>query len=92
MTVLRDVNDIEQWGNDPAKARIAELEAMVAKLKAGRQSKLTLKVSKAGAISIYGFGKWPVTLYRQQMEKLLTAKDDILAFIEANTDLLSVKE
>lgn len=74
-----------------ASERIAELEAQVAKLKAGRQSKLSLKVSAKGAISIYGFGKWPVTLYREQMERLLSHAEDIRAFISANEDLLSVK-
>ena len=74
-------------------ARIAELEALVAKLKAGRgNGRLTLKVSKAGALSVYGMGKWPVTLYRSQWERLLSASADITAFIEANTDTLAVKE
>lgn len=75
-----------------AAAEIAALQAQVAKLKAGRQSKLSMRVSEKGAISIRGFGKWPVTLYRQQMERLLDAAEDIRAFIEANADLLSVKE
>ena len=75
-----------------AIARIAELEAANAKLRAGRQSKLTLKVSKAGAVSVYGMGKWPVTLYSQQWTRLLDSAEDIRSFIEANADLLSVKE
>jgi len=75
-----------------AIARIAELEAANAKLRAGRQSKLTLKVSKAGAVSVYGMGRWPVTLYSQQWTRLLDSCEDIRAFIEANADLLSVKE
>ena len=75
-----------------AAERIAQLEVLVSKLKAGRNSKLTLKVSQKGAIAVYGFGRWPVTLYRQQMERLLAAKGEIEAFIEANADLLSVKE
>lgn len=86
MTVLQDLSQTDLL------ARIADLEAANAKLKAGRNSKLTLKVSKAGAVSVYGMGRWPVTLYRGQWERLLTAKDDIVAFIEANGDLLSVKE
>ena len=74
-------------------ARIQELEALVAKLKAGRgNGRLTLKVSKAGALSVYGMGRWPVTLYRSQWERLLSASADITAFIEANTDTLAVKE
>lgn len=69
-----------------------QLIAMVQKLQSARQSKLTIKVSAKGAISIYGFGKWPVTLYRSQMERLMAAKDEVMAFIDANEDLLAVKE
>jgi hypothetical protein len=71
---------------DALLARIAELEAQVA-----RKGTLTLKVSEKGALSIYGMGRFPVSLYREQWERLLAAKDDILAFIEANADKLSVK-
>lgn len=71
---------------------ITRLLAENAKLKAARGGKLTIKVSKAGAVSIYGMGKWPVTLYRGQMERLLNAKDEIMTFMEANSDLLSVKD
>jgi hypothetical protein len=67
-------------------AKIAALEAQVA-----RKSVLTMKVSEKGALSIYGMGRFPVSLYREQWERLLGAKDDILAFIEANADRLSVK-
>jgi len=67
-------------------AKIAALEAQVAK-----RSTLTMKVSEKGALSIYGMGRFPVSLYREQWERLLAAKDDILAFIEANADKLSVK-
>lgn len=58
---------------------------------AAKQGKLSLKVSTKGAVSIYGFGKWPVTLYRDQMERLLDNADQIKAFIEANADLLHLK-
>lgn len=86
MTVLQDMTTESQADI------ITRLLAENAKLKAARGGKLTIKVSKAGAVSIYGMGKWPVTLYRGQMERLLNAKDEIVAFMEANSDLLSVKE
>ena len=70
--------------------RIAELEAKLAAARAPR--KITMKVSEKGAISVYGFGKWPVTLYRGQMERLLDAADDIRQFITVNADLLAVKD
>ena len=50
-----------------------------------------MKVSEKGALSIYGMGRFPVSLYREQWGRLLAANDDILAFIEANVDKLSVK-
>lgn len=74
---------------------IAQIEALTianAKLKAAKQGKLTLRVSEKGAVSAYGMGKWPVTLYRGQWERLLASKDEILAFIEINADSLSVKD
>lgn len=87
MAILQDVSQ-----DNSLQAQIDRLMAENAKLKAARGGKLTIRVSKAGAVSIYGMGKWPVTLYRGQMERLLNAKEEILGFIEANADLLSVKD
>lgn len=50
-----------------------------------------LKVSEKGAVSIYGIGRFPVTLYQEQWKKLLVQSAAILAFIEANKDKLKVK-
>lgn len=86
MTVLMDMTQ------DQAAKRIAELEGQLAAAKAAAKGKLTLKVSKAGAVSVYGMGKWPVTLYSQQWERLMDAAEQIRAFIVANADSLSVKE
>ena len=72
--------------------QIRALQAENAKLKAARQTKLSMKVSEKGALSIYGMGRWPVTLYRGQWERLLSAEPEIRAFIEANADLLAVKD
>lgn len=70
----------------------AELAAMQAKLAAASAPKaLTMKVSEKGALSIYGLGRFPITLYRGQMERLLAHKDVIEAFITTNATLLSVK-
>ncbi len=54
--------------------------------------RLTMKVSEKGALSLYGMGRFPVTLYRGQWERLFAAKADIEAFISANASLLAVKE
>ena len=53
---------------------------------------ITMKVSQKGAVSVYGLGRFPVTLYKEQWEKLLTKKDDILEFIEHNKADLKTKE
>ena len=73
-------------------AAVKELKAENARLKAGQGSKLSFKVTDKGGVSVYGMGKWPVTLYAGQWEKLLAVKEDILTFLEANRAKLSVKE
>jgi hypothetical protein len=54
--------------------------------------KVTLKVSEKGAVSVYGLGRFPVTLYRSQMETLLAHGPQIAAFITANAGQLTVRE
>ena len=49
------------------------------------------KVSVKGGISVYNLGKWPVTLYRAQWEKLIEHAPELLAFIQENSDKLAVK-
>ena len=66
-----------------------QLEAIV--MAANKPRKLTLKVGAAGGVSVYGMGKWPVTLYRGQWERLLDSADEIRSFILANADSLSTK-
>lgn len=71
--------------------QIAQLRAENDRLKRQAQSKLTLKVSDKGGLSVYGMGKWPVTLYRAQWERLLDSAVVIREFIEANAASLKVK-
>ena len=66
-----------------------QLEAMVAKFQASSQRKVTLRVSKSGGCSLYGLGRYPVTLYPKGWNALLDAKEEIVAFLEANADLFS---
>lgn len=68
-----------------------ELIAKIAAMQVASQRKLTLKVSEKGALSLYGMGKFPVTLYRSQWERLLNEADAIKAFISANSNLLATK-
>jgi hypothetical protein len=51
-----------------------------------------MKVSEKGAVSVYGLGRFPVTLYKEQWEKLLSMADEIKAFIAENSDRLKTKE
>ena len=51
-----------------------------------------IKVSEKGALSVYGLGRFPVTLYREQWEKLLGMGDEIRKFIKENDGLLKRKE
>jgi hypothetical protein len=74
----------------------AELERLRAEnerlKKTGRGGKLAMKVSEKGALSVYGMGRFPVTLYKEQWLRLLEMGDEIKAFIEANNDSLKAKE
>jgi len=54
--------------------------------------KLNLKVSKKGAVSVYGLGRFPVTLYKEQWLSLLAITGDIRAFIEVNEAELTTKD
>ena len=67
----------------------AENEALRASRRAGA---LTFKVSEKGAVSVYGLGRFPVTLYQEQWEKLLGMTEELRAFIAANRDQLKRKE
>ena len=67
-------------------ARIAELEGRLAK-----GGSVTFKVSEKGAVSVYGLGRFPVTLYLEQWNKLLSNAEELKAFIEANKSKLKTK-
>jgi hypothetical protein len=63
-----------------------------AALKKGTSSGVRMKVSEKGALSIYGMGRFPVTLYKEQWMKLLDMSDEIRAFIAANEGQLKAKD
>ena len=73
----------------------AELERLKAEnesLKQKRNTSVSMKVSEKGAVSVYGLGRFPVTLYQEQWIKLLAISDEIKNFIEENKSKLKVKE
>jgi hypothetical protein len=61
-------------------------------LKGSRGARVTFRVSEKGAVSVYGLGRFPVTLYQEQGDKLLSAADALRAFIETNREQLKKKE
>ena len=63
-----------------------------AALKKGAPPGARMKVSEKGALSIYGMGRFPVTLYKEQWLKLLDMSDEIRAFIAANEAQLKAKD
>jgi hypothetical protein len=71
---------------------IERLRAENEALKKKRNSTVSMKVSEKGAVSVYGLGKFPVTLYQEQWQKLLAIADEIKSFIEENKASLKVKE
>lgn len=75
------------------KPSYEELEAKLAALEAEKQAKrkLTLKVSEKGAVSVYGLMRFPVTLYKESMLRLLDHADAIRAFIADHEDELATK-
>jgi hypothetical protein len=80
--------------SDDLKAEIERLKAENENLKKKKSSSgsLSMKVSEKGALSVYGMGRFPVTLYKEQWLKLLSISEDIKKFIEENADKLKVKE
>lgn len=77
---------------DDTKAELARLKAENERLKARQSRGLSLKVSEKGGLSVYGLGRFPVTLYKEQWTKLLEMADDIRAFLKENDARLKSKE
>jgi hypothetical protein len=74
------------------QAEIERLRAENETLKKPARGQLSLRVSEKGALSVYGMGRFPVTLYREQWEKLLGMSDQIKQFIQDNDQQLKKKE
>jgi hypothetical protein len=77
---------------DDLKAEIEKLRAENDQLKNKSVRGLSLKVSEKGAVSLYGVGRFPVTLYKEQWVKILGMKEEIEAFIHTNSSLLKTKD
>lgn len=82
MAILPNLNQMTQ----------EQLIAMVQSMQAQPARKLSLKVSEKGAVSLYGLGRFPVTLYGTQWTRLLDASDDIRTFLTVNASRLATKD
>ncbi len=75
---------------DELKTRLAELEKQVDSKK--RAGTMEFRVSEKGGVSVYGLGRFPVTLYYEQWKRLLDASEDLKKFIEENKSKLKLKQ
>ena len=78
--------------DDEIKAELERLRNENAALKRSAAVGIRMKVSEKGGLSVYGMGRWPVTLYKEQWLKLLNMADEIRTFIAANEEQLKNKE
>ena len=78
--------------DDDLRAELERLREENAALKKGATRGVSLKVSEKGGLSVYGLGRFPVTLYKEQWVKLLDMSDDIRAFLKAHDSQLKAKE
>jgi hypothetical protein len=77
--------------DDDVQAELARLRAENEALKARGARGISLKVSEKGGVSVYGLGRFPVTLYKEQWTKLLEMADEIRAFIKTHDKELKAK-
>ena len=77
--------------DDEMKAELERLRAENERLKNRQTRGVSLKVSEKGGVSVYGLGRFPVTLYKEQWARLLDMADDIRTFIRENEGKLKAK-
>ena len=77
--------------DEELKAELDRLRSENAALKKDASPGIRMRVSEKGAVSIYGMGRFPVTLYKEQWLRLLDMSADIRAFIAANEPQLKTK-
>ena len=77
--------------NEDIKRELERLRAENEALKRASARGLSLRISEKGALSVYGLGRFPVTLYKEQWNRLLDMAEEIRTFIEANEKQLKSK-
>jgi len=78
--------------DDELKAEIERLKKENESLKLKKSAGISMKVSQKGALSLYGLGKWPVTLYKSQWLRIAEDIDKVLDFIEEHKDELQDRQ
>ena len=78
--------------DDDTKAELERLRRENAALKKGASDGIRMKVSEKSTVSVYGMGRFPVSLYKEQWLKLLNMSDEIRAFIAENEARLKAKD
>ena len=78
--------------DDDLRAELERLKAENERLKTQGSRGVSLRVSEKGGVSVYGLGRFPVTLYKEQWTKLLDMSDEIRQFIAANQSKLKSKD
>lgn len=78
--------------DEEMKAELERLKAENETLKARSGRAISMKVSEKGGLSIYGMGRFPITLYKEQWTKLLEMADEIRAFMKENDGKLKAKQ
>jgi hypothetical protein len=82
----------EAMSDEDLKAELERLRSENAALKKGASGGIRMKVSEKGGVSVYGMGRFPVTLYKEQWLRLLDMSDEIRSFIAANQARLKAKD
>lgn len=76
-----------QQANDDLRAQLAALQAKLA-----NKSRVSFKVTEKGGVSVYGLGRFPVTLYKSQWESLMAQVEPLTKFLAENNAKLAVKD
>ena len=84
--------DFSSWPRDQEQTFVVYEQRTNESLKKASSRGISLKVSQKGAVSLYGMGRFPVTLYKEQWLKILDMGDTVRAFIAENDAQLKAKE
>jgi hypothetical protein len=94
--IENDLGGYIYMAEETAEQKLARLEAenrtLRDQVEQRKPGQLRLKVSEKGALSVYGLGRFPVTLYKEQWNRLLDYTDEIKSFLKDNDHLLKAKQ